>query len=150
MQQHLESLEKNLTEGLFLPVDAVKWLLDLFHAFQIFDDFADNDAVDRKDLNLLIWNTLVGMQQNPFYMANSYCLSSIVGLNILKWQASDTVERSGNADAKSYVWRAGYYDIVLAVVQLCHGPVFAAQNAHIVLGLYGETYDDYMKEFKNA
>jgi hypothetical protein len=150
MQQHLESLGKNLTEGLFLPVDAVKWLLDLFHAFQIFDDFADNDAVDRNDLNLLIWNTLVGMQQNPFYMANSYCLSSIVGLNILKWQASDTVERSGNADAKSYVWRAGYYDIVLAVVQLCHGPVFAAQNAHIVLGLYGETYDDYMKEFKNA
>jgi hypothetical protein len=150
MQQHLESLGKNLTEGLFLPVDAVKWLLDLFHAFQIFDDFADNDFVDRNDLNLLIWNTLVGMQQNPFYMANSYCLSSIVGLNILKWQASDTVERSGNADAKSYVWRAGYYDIVLAVVQLCHGPVFAAQNAHIVLGLYGETYDDYMKEFKNA
>jgi hypothetical protein len=150
MQQHLESLGKNLTEGLFLPVDAVKWLLDLFHAFQIFDDFADNDAVDRNDLNLLIWNTLVGMQQNQFYMANSYCLSSIVGLNILKWQASDTVERSGNADAKSYVWRAGYYDIVLAVVQLCHGPVFAAQNAHIVLGLYGETYDDYMKEFKNA
>jgi hypothetical protein len=150
MQQHLESLGKNLTEGLFLPVDAVKWLLDLFHAFQIFDDFADNDVVDRNDLNLLIWNTLVGMQQNPFYMANSYCLSSIVGLNILKWQASDTVERSGNADVKSYVWRAGYYDIVLAVVQLCHGPVFAAQNAHIVLGLYGETYDDYMKEFKNA
>jgi hypothetical protein len=150
MQQHLESLGKNLTEGLFLPPDAVQWLLDLFHAFQIFDDFADNDAVDRKDLNLLIWNTLVGMQQNPFYMANSYCLSSIVGLNILKWQASDTVERSGNADAKSYVWRAGYYEIVLAVVQLCHGPVFAAQNAHIVLGLYGETYDDYMKEFKNA
>ena len=150
MQQHLESLGKNLTEGLFLPPDAVQWLLDLFHAFQIFDDFADNDAVDRKDLNLLIWNTLVGMQQNPFYMANSYCLSSIVGLNILKWQASDTVERAGNADAKSYVWRAGYYEIVLAVVQLCHGPVFAAQNAHIVLGLYGETYDDYMKEFKNA
>ena len=150
MQQHLESLGKNLTKGLFLPVDAVKWLLDLFHAFQVFDDFADNDAVDRKDLNLLIWNTLVGMQQNPFYTTNAYCLSSIVGLNILKWQASDTVERSGNADAKSYVWRAGYYDIVLAVVQLCHGPVFAAQNAHIVLGLYGETYENYIKEFKNA
>ena len=150
MQQHLETLGKNLTKGLFLPVDAVKWLLDLFHAFQVFDDFADNDAVDRKDLNLLIWNTLVGMQQNPFYTTNAYCLSSIVGLNILKWQASDTVERSGNADAKSYVWRAGYYDIVLAVVQLCHGPVFAAQNAHIVLGLYGETYEDYIKEFKNA
>jgi hypothetical protein len=150
MQNSLDALQKNFSQGLHLPPDAVRWLLDLFHAFQIFDDFADGDKVDRNDLNTLIWNTLVGMQQNPFYAANSYCLSSIVGLNILKWQASDTIERSGSADAKSYVWRAGYYDIVLAVVQLCHGPVFAAQNAHIVLGLYGETYDDYMKEFKNA
>ena len=150
MNNSLEALQQNLSQGLMLPESAVQWLLDLFHAFQIFDDFADGDKVDRNDLNILIWNTLVGMQQNPFYAANSYCLSSIVGLNILKWQASDTVERSGNADAKSYVWRAGYYDIVLAVVQLCHGPIFAAQNAHIVLGLYGETYDDYMKEFKNA
>jgi hypothetical protein len=150
MDKSLEALQKNLSVGLFLPPDAVKWLLDLFHAFQIFDDFADGDPVDRKDLNLLIWNTLVGMQQNPFYVANSYCLSSIVGLNILKWQASDTVERAGGADAKSYNWRAGYYDIVLAVVQIYHGPEFAAQNAHIVLGLYGETYEDYIKEFKNA
>lgn len=150
MQNSLDALQKNLSQGLHLPPDAVRWLLDLFHAFQIFDDFADGDAVDRNDLNALIWNTLVGMQQNPFYTTNAYCLSSIVGLNILKWQASDTVERSENADAKSYVWRAGYYDIVLAVVQLCHGPVFAAQNAHIVLGLYGETYEDYIKEFKNA
>ena len=70
MDKSLDALQKNLSQGLYLPPDAVKWLLDLFHAFQIFDDFADGDAVDRKDLNLLILNTLVGMQQNPFYMAN--------------------------------------------------------------------------------
>jgi hypothetical protein len=150
MDKSLEALQKNLSVGLFLPPDAVKWLLDLFHAFQIFDDFADGDAVDRKDLNLLIWNTLVGMQQNPFYMQNSFRLLPVIGVNILKWQASDTVERASNADAKSYVWRAGYYDIALAVVEICHGPAFATQNAHIVLGLYGETYDEYVKEFKNA
>lgn len=144
------SLEKNLKEGLLLPFDAVQWLLDLYHAFQIFDDFADGDAVDRNDLNKLIWNTLVGMQQNSFYIQNSFRLLPVISVNILKWQASDTVERAGNADAKAYVWRAGYYDIALTVVEICHGPVFAAQNAHIVLGLYGETYDDYMKEFKNA
>lgn len=150
MNNSVDMLEKNLGEGLFLPPDAVKWLLDLFHAFQIFDDFADDDPVSRADLNLLIWNTLVGMQQNPFYVQNSFRLLPVVSINILKWQASDTVERAGNADAKSYNWRAGYYDIVLAVVQIYHGPDFAAQNAHIVLGLYGETYDDYIKEFKNA
>jgi hypothetical protein len=150
MDKSLNALQQHFSQGLLLPPEAVNWLIDLFQALQVFDDFADGDPVERKDLNLLIWNTLVGMQQNPFFIANSYCLSSIVGVNILKWQASDTVERAGNADAKSYTWRAGYYDIVLAVVQLCHGPVFAADNAHIVLGLYGETYDDYMKEFKNA
>lgn len=150
MSDNVDMLEKNLKEGLYLPFDAVQWLLDLYHAFQIFDDFADGDAVDRKDLNLLIWNTLVGMQQNSFYMQNSFRLLPVISVNILKWQASDTVERAGNADAKAYVWRAGYYDIALTVVEICHGPVFAAQNAHIVLGLYGETYDDYMKEFKNA
>ena len=150
MSDNVDMLEKNLKEGLYLPFDAVQWLLDLYHAFQIFDDFADGDAVDRKDLNLLIWNTLVGMQQNSFYMQNSFRLLPVISVNILKWQASDTVERAGNADAKAYVWRAGYYDIALTVVEICHGPIFAAQNAHIVLGLYGETYDDYMKEFKNA
>lgn len=150
MSNSVAMLEKNLKEGLLLPFDAVQWLLDLYHAFQIFDDFADGDAVERNDLNKLIWNTLVGMQQNSFYIQNSFRLLPVISVNILKWQASDTVERAGNADAKAYVWRAGYYDIALTVVEICHGSVFAAQNAHIVLGLYGETYDDYMKEFKNA
>lgn len=150
MSDNVNMLEKNLKEGLHLPFDAVQWLLDLYHAFQVFDDFADGDAVDRNDLDKLIWNTLVGMQQNSFYMQNSFRLLPVISVNILKWQASDTVERAGNANAKAYVWRAGYYDIALAAVEICHGPVFAAQNAHIVLGLYGETYDDYMKEFKNA
>jgi hypothetical protein len=150
MQQDLERLQKNLSQGLYLPSDAVRWLLDLFHAFQVFDDFADGDPVERNDLNAVIWNTLVGMHQNPFYAAHSYCLSSVIGVNILKWQASDTLERAGKADAKSYMWRAGYYDVVLTVVQLCHGEIFAAQNAHVVSALYGETYDEYMKEFKNA
>ena len=150
MDKSLDALQKNLSVGLFLPPDAVKWLLDLFHAFQVFDDFADGDPVERNDLNAVIWNTLVGMQQNAFYMQNSFRLLPVISVNILKWQASDTVERADSADAKSYVWRAGYYEIVLAVVQIYHGPEFAAQNAHIVLGLYGETYDDYMKEFKNA
>lgn len=150
MKNNVDILEKNLSEGLHLPPDAVRWLLDLYHAFQIFDDFADDDPVERNDLNALIWNTLIGMQQNSFYMQNSFRLLPVISLNVLKWQASDTVERSGNADAKSYVWRAGYYDIALAVVEICHGPVFATKNAHIVLGLYGETYEDYVKEFENA
>jgi hypothetical protein len=68
----------------------------------------------------------------------------------MKWQASDQAERAGQADAKSFVWRAGYYDLILMAVSLTHGPGFAAKNAHLVMELYGEKFEDYMKEFGNA
>jgi len=69
---------------------------------------------------------------------------------VLKWQASDVVEREGKADEKSFVWRAGYYDLVLASVQICHGPEIAIKMAPYVMALYGEKFEDYMREFKNA
>jgi hypothetical protein len=69
---------------------------------------------------------------------------------ILKWQASDQAERAGKADAKSFVWRAGYYDVVLMTVALCHGTQRATEAASQVMELYGETLEDYIKEFSHA
>jgi hypothetical protein len=122
----------------------------LYGAIQVFDDVADGDAVERDDLNAAIWNTLVGMSQNTFWIANSQTLTPVVASMILKWQASDQAERSGKADARSFVWRAGYYDVVLMTVALCHGTQRATETAQQVMELYGETLEDYMKEFGNA
>jgi hypothetical protein len=36
------------------------------------------------------------------------------------------------------------------VVSLCHGPEATQEAAHLVLELYGESLEDYMKEFENA
>lgn len=145
---YMDSLKANLQN--ILPPHAVDWLLMVFQAIQLFDDVADGDEVKRDDLNSVIWNTLVCMGQNPFYRENSSVLTPLMGAMILKWQASDTVERYGIADAKSFNWRAGYYDLVLMAVQLTQGTEFATKNAHIVLGLYGETLEDYLKEFEHA
>jgi hypothetical protein len=60
------------------------------------------------------------------------------------------VERAGNADAKSYMWRAGYYDLVLLVIQICHGYEKALLAAPSVMSLYGETLADYLGEFEHA
>jgi hypothetical protein len=122
----------------------------LYEAIQVFDDVADGDAVERDDLNAAIWNTLVGMSQNTFWIANSQTLTPVVASMILKWQASDQAERNGKADARSFVWRAGYYDVVLMTVALCHGTQRATETAQQVMELYGETLEDYMKEFGNA
>jgi len=139
-----------LQKGLALPAPAIDWLLMLYGAIQLFDDVADGDPVEREDLNACIWNTLVGMNQNTFWIANSHSLAPIVATMILKWQASDQAERDGKADAKSFVWRAGYYDVVLMTVALCHGTQQATEKAQQVMELYGEKFDDYLKEFNHA
>jgi hypothetical protein len=145
-----EWLKENLQKVLALPAPATEWLMMLWGAIQVFDDVADGDPVEREDLNAAIWNTLVGMNQNSFWAANSLSLAPVVATMILKWQGSDRAERAGNADARSYVWRAGYYDVVMMVVALCHGTKYATDNAHLVMALYGETLEDYMKEFSHA
>ena len=143
-------LRMNLQRVLALPAPAIDWLLMLFGAIQVFDDVADGDPVEREDLNAVIWNTLVGMNQNTFWIANSHSLAPVVATSILKWQASDQVERANEADAKSFVWRAGYYDVVLMTVALCHGTEKATKMAYLVMELYGEKFEDYMKEFHHA
>jgi hypothetical protein len=137
-------------DSLMLPADAAEWLLMLWQSIQTFDDYADDDSVRREALDATIWNVLVAMPQNAFFSRHVTELVPLVGMMVLKWQASDRVEREGNASAQSYVWRAGYYELVLAAVRLCHGPVAAASVAHKVLGMYGETLDDYLTEFKKG
>lgn len=142
-----ESLRANLTQVFRLPEDCVQWLLDIWDCIQAFDDYADGDPVSRERLDSLIWSSLVGLPGNPWFAAHSGRLLPILSQAVLKWLASDRAERDGSADARSFVWRAGYYDLVLACVLLAHGPQNAARVAHLVMSLYGERFEDYMSEF---
>jgi len=146
----IDWLKENLQRVFMLPAPAVEWLVMVYEAIQVFDDVADGDRVERENLNATIWNTLVGMNQNSFFIANSHHLIPLLSTAILKWQASDHAERSGQADAKSFVWRAGFYDLILMTVSIVHGPSFATKNAHLVMSLYGEKFEDYIKEFSHA
>jgi len=147
---HLESLRSAFETTLQLPAVAGEWLLMLYETIQLLDDCADDDKIQRSDLDSVIWASLVAMPSNAFYLANQKELASAVANMILKWQASDKVERAGKHDEVSFVWRAGYYDVVLTVVRLCHGVAVAHQCAADVMRLYGEKYSDYVKEFDNA
>lgn len=135
-------------EELRLPAPAVQWLLSVYDAIQTFDDFADGDPVERPRLNALIWNTMVGLPQNPWFMAHAGTLLPVMAVQFLKWHGSDLAERAGRADEVSFVWRAGYYDLVLLCVQLAHGTQAAMDAAPNVLRLYGEKYADYREEFE--
>jgi len=147
---HDESLKLHLKETLILPKDAVDWLMMVWTSIQTFDDYADGDKVKRDDLDSLIWNMVIGMPQNTFYFKHSQSLWPVMATAILKWQASDTVERSGKADEMSFAWRASFYDVVLFVYALVHGHGMATKNAHIIMKLYGEDFKNYIQEVNNA
>ena len=145
-----ESLARHLRETFELPQPALDWLLLVWRSIQTLDDFADGDKVERAELDALIWNALVAMPCHPFFLAHTNALGGALSTAILKWQASDKAERDGYADARSYMWRASFYDLVLVVLNLCYGPNVAQSKAHFVMHLYGETLDDYLKEFQDA
>lgn len=147
---HVDSLVQHFTESLELPADATVWLLDLWHMAQVFDDVADGDAVDRRDLDMAVWKALVAMPANSFYTAHVAALQPALATAILKWKASDDAERGGRADERSFVWRAAYYDIVLLVVLLAHGYPKAMELAEKVMALYGESFAKYQEEFPHA
>lgn len=142
-----ESLQFSFN-ALELPPDAVQWLLDLWHVIQVLDDVADGDEVARPDLDRAIYASLAGMPSNSFYQRNQSWLLPIMAQSVLKWMASDYAERSGVADERSYMWRAGFYDVVMMVVMLVHGP--SSQKCFEALAMYGETAQDYLEEFGRA
>ena len=143
-------LSRNLKEAFGLPDGAHDWLMGMWNVAQVFDDMADGDFPQREDLDRALCDALVNLPENEFYLAHRHILLPLVSLCILKWKASDDLERAGDASAVSYVWRAGFYDLVLACVQIIHGIDASMDIAANVARLYGETLDEYMKEMGNA
>jgi hypothetical protein len=138
-------LKHNLTEGLALPAPAVDWLMHLWEATQFLDDVRDGDVGSDVDAN--IWRLLVTLPAHPFYKHNVDALEPAIAVAVLKWSAANNAEETGQADARSFVWRAGFYDIVVLAVALCHGGDVARQLAPTAMSLYGESFSDYLEEF---
>ena len=127
-----------------LPPEAVAFLNLIWELIQDLDDWVD---VPRETKDTFIWNALVGLPSSSFLHQWSHLLMPLLASMVMKWKASDTVERAGGADARSYVWRAGYYDLVLQVCLIAHGAQWCFDNGHKALSLYGETLEGYLGEF---
>jgi hypothetical protein len=139
-------------KSLSLTNEAEVWLLDLWQTIQGLDDWYDNDPILPIEKVTVIHNCLVGLHGNPFFLQNSSRLLPILNNFILKWCGANQIEEEGLNEhlPKAYMWRAGFYDVVLEVVSIVHGFTVAAQSSSYILKLYGESFDSYKKEFDNA
>jgi hypothetical protein len=146
MKQELLIHFKNLE----LPVDAQLWLTDFWDVIQGLDDWRDNDPVDPTEKEKVIYQVMVAMPMNPFFQRHANHLLPIMSNLVLKWIAANRLEDNKEELSKAYMWRAAYYDLVLEVVRLVHGYVDAANVSDYVAKMYGESFEDYVKEFQNA
>lgn len=145
-----EILAYNLRDLFRLSPESTDFLLRTWDAIQFFDDLADNTPTTRDALDKTIWDFFIGLSANPFYQKYIVALQSQLATMILKWQASDRAERAGSADERSFVWRAGYYDLILFVFACEYGADKAKVAALAILGSYGEKFEDYLKEFPSC
>lgn len=140
---NLDVIRQNF-ETLGLPEDAANWLCDLWQATQFLDDAADGGEINRTDAEASTWALLVGLQTNQFYARNSGMLLPLVACQILKWTAANEAESLGQADHRSFMWRAGFYDVVAMVAHLC------GASPTLALQMYGESVAEYFMEFPHA
>jgi hypothetical protein len=136
--------------NLNLPLDTQRWLTDFWDVIQGLDDWRDNDAVDPAEKEKIIYQVLVSLPSNPFFQRHAQHLLPIMSNLVLKWIAANRLEDNKEELNKAYMWRAAYYDLVLEVVGLVHGYENAAVASQYVAKMYGESFEDYVKEFQNA
>jgi hypothetical protein len=146
MKQELVTHFNNLS----LPLSAQQWLLDFWDVLQGLDDWRDNDSVDSNEKEKVIYQVMVAMPSNLFFQQYANHLLPIMSNLVLKWIGANKLEDNKEELSKAYMWRAAYYDLILEVVYLVHGYKDAALASDYVAKMYGETFEDYVKEFKNA
>lgn len=131
-----------------LPVDAVTFLGKLWDAIQALDDVKDGDPV--KDVDAAIYTLVFDLPFDPFLARNRVPLAPLMATAYYKWQAANAAEAARDKAQldKAYVWRASYYDVVLGVAVLCLPPENVQSVANEVMALYGETREEYRREFE--
>jgi hypothetical protein len=125
----------------FPPV-VQSWLLELWNVIQVLDDAHDGDKASADDVTRATWAVFQTMPMNAFFREYATVLQPILWLQLLKWEAANTVEALGLANEKSYCWRAGYYEVVLMCCHLCG----MKDMGHACMEMYGERYADYMAD----
>jgi len=142
-----EQLERYFIHELALGSDATDWLIQAWKVMQFFDDVTDGDVdMQASDVYAAMLGSIIYMPNNPFYLRHMGALTGAVTVAMAKWTAANAREARGEADAFSFIWRAGYYDLLLLVYALEHGAERALEGGEAILALYGETFDVYCDE----
>lgn len=132
--------------------EAKKLSFDVLHVLHTWDDVADKDPVEEKDINKAFLLTFFEFQNNNIWVS---CGLNHHLLNVfLRWRDANVIEQDLDASdddlAKSYMLRAGLYDLFVIISYYLHGDEWAAKIGPYVRKFYGETYLGYVEEMRSC
>lgn len=137
IKEHIQAFNFTPEASFFL---AMTWDL-----IQFFDDVYDKDKpIDNCTVYGAVEYCFLNMPLSAFYQKHSIALAPALLLMIEKWKISNAMETLKQGDARSYMWRAAYYD-VFALVCILEG-----KSPSDALMLYGEDFNEYLQEVNNA
>lgn len=152
-QEHKESF-RELFDYIFKgDQDAIDVCCLLVDIADTWDDIVDKDKpVSAQAVDKAFVGALFELQRRPIWFNAG--LSYHVLNAFLKWRDANDIETnplSTDDDlAKSYMLRAGLYDIFVLVAYHLHGDEWAREIGPGVRKFYAETLKDYIEEMRNA
>ena len=128
--------------------DAVNFAVCLWHGAQAWDDLEDEGSADH---NALISWMAFTKEYHPFFARHGSIMRPAMLSMYLKWRVANVLDRGTRDDvAKSYMLRAGLYDVWHLMAWLTGGEAWAAEVGPEIYREYSETPDSLWKEMNNA
>ncbi|MCY4470299.1 MAG: hypothetical protein OXC08_16415 [Thiotrichales bacterium] len=147
-------VRNRLLAGWVRDPDAVRWLLDLWDAFEVVDDLIDKDKpVSDERILRMLWEFAVDCPTNPFFLRHAHTLAPVLHLGVNHWIDANDLEREGT-DASlrfSYILRAAYMSITQTVVELTRGREAMRECSLDIIRFFGtETYEEYAAKIRDS
>ena len=145
---------KEQTLKVFLKNDfwAIKLCLDVWDAFQIWDDMVDKTH-DRTefDINHSYRVFIVELSKNPFYLKHISDLMPIINLCIMQWTDANKLEKLEGEDYrnKAYMLRACIFNLFRYCAYLVGGHEWGDTIGPDIWNSYGETLEGFLKEMED-
>ena len=129
--------------------NAISLSLDLWDVCQAWDDLVDGEIIPKDAINDAFIKCLLHIPTNPISLSMPELPYHIYNV-FLRWRDSDAIEiysPSSEDLNKSYMLRAGVYDLFVLIAAKLYGDEHAKNIGVKVRKYYGETLDSYKLEF---
>lgn len=130
--------------------NAIKLSLDLLEFLNLWDDIIDGEELDSSLVNSTMKKVVYDIPRNPLFQAGLPEITSVLKVVIDQWEVANSFEESGEELPKAYMLRAQVFQVFCLIAELVGGEEWKRHIAPSIWKAYGETYEEYEEEMKNA